>query len=307
MITRHPVTDRASWLAMRRGAVNASEIAAACGVSPRKTLLRLWAEKTGLIGDGPDSGILRRGRWLEDGVLNALKDEGGRPHWKIEKPGFYYLDPDARIGCTPDALAFDDEGGQGVVQCKVVSRPVFDADWQDGPPDQYLLQTLTEIMLTGSEWGCVAALVLDTWSADLHIFPLERHEGAWAKIRECVAKFWADTDAGIEPRADYARDGELLNLLKPPGDDEPIDLGRDNRIPVLLEERKELKATEKAAETRLKEINAELVDKLNGHRRAVCGRWKISNTMTHRGEYTVPPASFPTMRVTEAKEKGRAA
>ena len=73
-IERHPVTDRAAWLALRRENINASEIGIVCGAGGYGSPAELYAEKKGLRPPLIDTGTLKRGRWGEAAVF----EEGAR-------------------------------------------------------------------------------------------------------------------------------------------------------------------------------------------------------------------------------------
>ena len=74
-IERIPLDDdRDAWLATRSGFVNASEMATVCGEASYGSLAELYAEKKGLRPPLIDSGVLRRGRWGEAAVFQALAD-----------------------------------------------------------------------------------------------------------------------------------------------------------------------------------------------------------------------------------------
>ena len=132
-VERIPIADRPSWLAMRSRDLTASDIGAVAGLDKHKSAFRVYAEKSGLIPGAADNNIMRRGRWLEAAVVEALKDE--RPTWKLQRAGVYLRDPELRLGATPDAVAIDPERpGIGMVQIKVVSKPAYESGWGDGPP-----------------------------------------------------------------------------------------------------------------------------------------------------------------------------
>lgn len=190
-----------------------------------------------------------------------------------------------------------------LIEAKVVSRPIFEAGWQNGPPLAIQLQVLTQLMLWDLPRAVVAALVVDTYGAELKTYWIERHAGGEAKIRETVARFWADVAAGRQPAADYARDSDLLQVLYPPRREiEAIDLTGDNLLPDLLAERERLSAQERAAKGRLEEIKGELVEKLKGAPAAVCDGWRITHSVTHRKETVLKATSFPVIRVSRPKE-----
>lgn len=296
MIERREIFDRKTWLEWRRQDVTASDVAALFGLSPFKSALQLWAEKTGLAAETHENPLMRRGRWLEPAVLAALQET--YPSNLVAKVNIYLRDPEIRLGGTPDATM-----GHRLVEAKVISRPVFDA-WNDEPPIYYQLQALTCAMLAQADQAILACLVIDTYSAELVTFHVERNEVAEAKIRASVARFWEETALGIRPAADYGEDGALLAKLYRPRDTlPPIDLTGDNRLPEILAEREGLKDRIKADEARVDAIKAEIVHKLDGAPQAICGNWTIRHKIVHQPESIRKATSYPMLTVTRKKEE----
>lgn len=292
-----PVTDRASWLDMRRQDVTASDVGAVFGLHPHKTPLQLWAEKTGVGLDTVENAAMRRGRWMEDAVIAACRDY--HPDWTIEKPGVYVRAPAYRIGATPDAVA----NGSIVVQCKTVAAQAFKG-WDDGPPAHYQLQALTEALLLDAERAVLAVLVVSPYGADYKEFDVPRHEAAEARILTGVPDFWKAISEGRTPAADYAADADILAKLHAPDDNlPPIDLSSDNYLGALLEERERLDRDSKEIEDRLKQIKGEIVEKLKGHTAASAPGWFITNKIQHRREMVVKASSFAVLRVKRTEEK----
>ena len=184
-VERITIADRESWLAMRRNNVNASEVATVCGEGAFGSLAELYAEKKGLRPPLVDSGVLRRGRWAEAAVFEALADE--RPEWQIARAKIYLRDRELRLGATPDGFALaPDRDGRGVIQAKTVSRSVFRRRWLEDPeasiaigeakpPSYYVLQTTAEMMLSESSWGVLAVLIMSEFDAQLRLFDIERN------------------------------------------------------------------------------------------------------------------------------------
>jgi putative phage-type endonuclease len=296
-IETHEITNRDEWLAWRKRDVTASDIGALFGLSPWKgrTLLQLWAEKTGRAQPQIDTPALRRGRWLEPAVLTALAE--AYPYARIERCSFYVRDPLFRLGATPDALL----DGR-LVELKTVARPIFEG-WGEEPPLAYKLQATVGAMLTGGYPAMVVCLVLDTYSADLQVFHVEQSEEAEERIREGVLKFWTDVEVGVMPPADYGEDGELLaQLFKPRAEAEPVDLTGDNLLPGLLIERESLKAEIKARKDRVEAIKAELIDKLQGAPAAICEGWTIRNKAYQVAERIQKAYSYTTLTITRKRE-----
>jgi putative phage-type endonuclease len=297
-VARFPITDRSTWLAWRTADLTASDIGAAVGLDPYKSPLKLYAEKTGLLMPDGDNPSMRRGRWLEAAVLEAIRDQ--HPDWEVRPAKVYLRDEELRLGATPDAIAATDEPGLTNIQCKVVARPAYERDWGEGPPMNYQLQTLTEGMMLDAARSFVAALVIDTYTAELYLHRVPRHEGAEAKVRGIAAEFWANVAAGKRPAADYKQDAETVAAMFPQSVAEPVlDLAGDNALAVLLPHREVLKEMIAEDMKRLEAMNTEIKDKLGKAERATLPGWQISWKTEKRDGYTVAPSTRRVLRVTE--------
>lgn len=306
MIEKHQITDRAEWLQRRALDLTASDIGAAAGVDKFKTRLGLYAEKTGAILPPGDTKPMRRGRWLESAVLAAIREE--RPDWEVRPVGFYYRDPELRLGATPDFMGVTDQPGITNIQAKVVSRPTFERDWAEGPPLSYQLQTLCEAMLMDAQRSIVAALVIDTYNAELELFPLPRHDAAERNIRQIAEAFWDSVREGRAPPADYAQDREVIEALHPTSVAEPVlDLTGDNELSVLLPRWAALKAGMKTDAKEVAEIETAIKAKLGDAERASLPGWDVSWKSQHRKETIVKASSYRVLRVRDLDEKEEAA
>jgi predicted phage-related endonuclease len=273
MIERHPTDGKLHPL--RKTDVTASTVAALFGLHPYETALGLYAAKTGVAMPDIDSKVLRRGRLLEGAVANAVHEE--RPNWSVTKANEYLRDPKIRLGATPDFYIYD-ENRRGVLQAKTVAPNAFRSSWtEETPPTWIALQTATEMLLDGADFGVIAALVVDGWNFDLHIYDVPRNAGAEARIRDAVAKFWDDVGKGIPPKTDYARDDRLLQILYPrqvPGKE--IDLRASNRAPELLEQREAAMAAIKQSEQGKTAAESELRELIGDAEIAiVSGGWRV--------------------------------
>src|SRR5262245_52900443 len=119
-----PINRRAEWLSLRAHDLTASDVGAWLGVDPYRTPFAVVAQKLG-IEQVIETGLMRRGRWLESASLIALAER--YPTWDIRPAGIYCRDTEVRLGATPDAIAEDPgEPGLVAVQVKVVTRPSFE-------------------------------------------------------------------------------------------------------------------------------------------------------------------------------------
>jgi predicted phage-related endonuclease len=308
-IERIPLgNDRAQWLRERLAFINASEIAIVCGEAAYGSAAELYAEKKGLRPPRVDAGVLKRGRWGEGAVFEALAEE--RPEWEIRRAKVHVRDTERRLACTPDGFAFaPGRDGIGIVQAKVIARSIFRQRWLDNPdedidspatpPTAYRLQTLMEEMLNATSWGVLAVLINGEWDWKLRLFDIERDEVLEDSIHYSAAKFLHDyLDANIMPPFEPQRDEKLIKALYPKDDGTEIDLSQDNRAIALVEDLIETQAGLKRLKTQEKEIKTELTGKLGQHSygRLADGRC-LSWRHQHRKAHAVAASDFRVLRI----------
>jgi predicted phage-related endonuclease len=306
-VERHPIPAGLRLHPLRARVLTASDVGAAAGVDKFKSALDVQLEKMGLKPPQADNAAMRRGRLFEPAVEAYLRDE--LQGWRFLDPKVFLVDPELRLGATPDRLIEDpDEPGLINCQMKVVARPEFEK-WNGEPPLAYQLQVTTESMLLDAHSGLLAVLVVSSYDAELELFTVPRHPAAEEKVREIAREFWARIERNELPKADYARDEEVLKKLYPPSKDVPVplDLSTDNRIYDLLAMREALKGEIKSCEEQAKALDAEIVDKLKGAELAIADGWKITRRLQHRDAYTVPEADYAVLRVTRTGEAKEAA
>lgn len=243
-IDRITPDNTAAWHQLRGRDITASVIGALFGCHPYATPYSLWAQKTGrLPPDNIDSPQLRRGRYMEVAAVQMLRDEN--PTWKITHnaaENVYYRDPALRLGATPDVIAYKPGRGYGVVQIKSVDANAYRRGWldEDDTPDAPLwiaLQAMLEAHLTGAKWAAVAPIVMIGSGLEMPLLDisLEHMPAIIQQMADKSAEFWQMIEADIEPRADYERDGQIIDAVYREGDDEDwIDLRGHNRVEHLL-------------------------------------------------------------------------
>lgn len=303
-IERIPITSREQWLALRKQDVTASSVAAIFNCHPYQSAYALFAEKSGLEVPDASNAMLEWRLILESAVAAAVERQ--KPEWKVIKATDYLRDPDARIGATLDFYIEGDPRGLGVLQAKTAAPGSFRKYWDDNtPPFWIALQNTTELMLEPKAvFGAVACLIIDPWECNCPIYEIPRHEGAEARIREGVAKFWDDVEYGREPDPDYAKDAQLIAALNAGVTvSKTVDLSADNYLPAVLAERLTLKDTIKTSETRVKEIDAEVLHKMGDAEVATLLGFTITNKQVNRKGYEVKPTSYRQMRVTDNRPK----
>lgn len=302
----HPVTDRDSWLALRKQDITASSAGALLGCHEYISAYRLWAEKTGVPFDEDMTEAMERGIELEPIALRRLQKL--HPDWKVWNPSIYLRETAHRLGATPDAFAIDPDRGFGVVQIKSVEPSVFRRKWKsDGgqvePPLWIALQAMIESELAGATWAAVAALVI-SHGIELHLVevPLDDRDRLIGKVRTEIHSFWHLIEEGYKPDPDWRRDGKLIEALYAP-DGETLSLMDDNEAPALCDEKDRLSSEKSAADKRLKEIKAALLSKMKGASaaRIADGRLITAKEIQRKG-YEVQPSRYIDLRIKQKPE-----
>ncbi len=287
-IERIAIESREQWLACRAQDVTASIAGALLGVHPYSTAYGLWLLKKGMIHEDPEeTGPMRRGRLLEPVAVQMLRED--RPDWTIEEYpiGYYYRDPVARIGATPDVFAINENGEPGIIQIKSVEPSIFRREWKTEsgiiePPLWIIVQAIIESKLTGRPWAAVAPRVIG-FGVELPIIPIPVHDGIFERIKREVDGFWKRIEAGENYPADYARDGSLIAQLYPQDNGVEIDLSSDNALPEYIDLLENARAAKKNAETDEKMAKAAILERMGeaAIARIADGR-RISNKSQNR-------------------------
>jgi hypothetical protein len=292
--------------------VTASGVGAIFKCHPYKTKLGLYLQKRDAEADLEivDSAVLRRGRLLESGVAEGVREV--RPDWSITKANDFIFEPllsipapggERRVGlgATPDFIIQCPEKGRGVLQTKTALPDVFEADWTPTlPPLWIVLQVQQEMMLEEVTWGAVAVMVVDPWNLPIHIYEFEAHPDTHKLIRTRAVQFWEQIAAQRQPEADYGQDADLLKQMYPKDNGIILDLHGDNRLHELValrEERKAELSKMKPLEKDLKIIEAEIREKI-GHALGAQGNgWEITCPTIQRKGYAVKDTEYRQLKI----------
>lgn len=216
--------DRAQWLEIRQHGIGSSDAAAAVGLSPYKSQLELWMEKTGRISANetpPDQDSpLFWGTLLEPYVATAYTQKTGRKVRRLnavlQHPTFNYMlaniDREV-IGC-PDVQ---------ILECKTAGE--FGArPWKEGVPEYVQLQVQHQLLVTGKDAADVAVLLC---GQNLEVHRIKRDDEVIGRLLVLEAKFWEHVEQDIPPPADGSDSaGNALRQLYR-GNDTTVDFSED--------------------------------------------------------------------------------
>lgn len=264
------------WHDLRKNHIGGSESAIILGVHPTRTILDLWAEKTGKTSR-VDLDLNERvyfGKLLEPIVAKATAERTG---WTIKKTHRYISGmPESRIGASLDYESFCPDRGPGVLECKCADRLEFSKwDPEDGVPIHYMCQLQLYLGLTGKAWGAIAVLV---GGNRLEIFDFEAKPTLFDLIAEETEKFWESVERDEPPEPDFEKDAKLLSLIhRDYTIGKSIDLAPDGRAAELAMTYLETQRIARDADKAQTKARAELFHLLGDAESARAGKFEISS------------------------------
>lgn len=293
---------RLQWLEKRRSGLGGSDAAAVLGLSPWKSPLELWAEKSGLV-DQPNLDELEYIEWgnvLEEPIARKYVQVTGRTlidHGRFaikssEKHPFMHCTIDREIA----PFDFDEHQAPGDLSIKNVGA--FKAkDWEEEAPLLYQVQLQHELAVTGLQWGSFAVLIGGQKFAWLDT---PRNERFISHLIEKEEEFWDRVQRGDPPAADASDSTKevLLRLY-------PKDSGESKALPAEFAEYQERR---RALKEQAKTIEAELQG-IDNQIKAAIGEATIgllpdgsgySWKSQHRESYVVQASDYRVLREIKA-------
>ena len=212
----------------RRKFIGGSDVAAILGVSPWKTLVQLWADKTRAPSDEPArprKQLLRGKRWeavVSEMLVESLKQEG--MDVEVVAANRRYVDAQHPMFACEIDFELRLNGAEDVTNCELKTVHPFKAkEWGDQGTDEvpvwYTAQAMWGLGITGRDSCIVAAL----FGADeLKPYLIERDDALIAAMRAKALAFWNNhVLTGIAPdpltltdvNMLFAKDGEAPALI----------------------------------------------------------------------------------------------
>jgi putative phage-type endonuclease len=198
------MTEREAWLAERRTGIGGSDIAAILGLSPWKTAVDIWLDKTGqqaeeVIGD-PEA--MRWGSLLEDIIAREYSERTEHSLQRVNRilrhPAHEWAigNIDRAVVADGSRVRVSEDGGtllgaQGLLEVKTASA-FRSSDWgrdgdDDAVPVHYQAQVMWYLGITGLQWADVAALI---GGQRMIVRRIERDDETIAAMLERAEEFW---------------------------------------------------------------------------------------------------------------------
>jgi putative phage-type endonuclease len=195
--------------------IGGSQAAAACGVSPYTSRLKLWLLMTGRAEDSPMGEQARWGQILEPVVRGYFAHRNGYTgeHSRILVPEDSIYHPELPwLRATPDGLIQEDipaslGGGSFLKSVVEVKCPSWRTAWHWGHPLQrsvpphYRMQAVVEMAVTGLDRAEFPVLI---GGSDYFELTVERDADLEAQVLEQLADFWRLVETDTPPEVDDA-------------------------------------------------------------------------------------------------------
>lgn len=215
--------SREQWLAVRNRGIGSSDAAAAIGLSPYKSPLELWHEKTGRIQvpDLSEKEAVFWGSTLEPVIANVYQERTGQ---KVRRVNAVLQHPE-----VPFMLANLDRsvGGDGILEIKTAGYHSV-SSWEETVPEAYQCQVLHQLAVSGKAWADVAVLIA---GQDFRIYRIERDDAKIADLIEQESRFWEFVQRDTPPPPDGSESSaRALSWMYPRDAGETVDFSEHSEL-----------------------------------------------------------------------------
>ena len=222
--------DHDEWLAVRKTGIGGSDAAAAVGLSPYKSMLELWLEKTGRDAEleKPDPNDTTHpvfwGTLLEPIVAAAYTQQTGNRVRKVNAVLRHPTVPFMLANLDREVIGVP---GVQILECKTAGE--FGSRlWRDGVPEYVQLQVQHQLAVTGKQAGDVAVLLC---GQQLAVHRIERDDELIARLIELEARFWQYVETDTPPPADGSESADrALRCLYPRDVGSTVDFTEDRNL-----------------------------------------------------------------------------
>ncbi len=263
---------REEWLNIRALGIGSSDAAASVGLSPYKSQLSLWLEKTKRKAavDLSDKESVIWGTVLEPVLAKVYAARTGR---RVRRVNAVLQHPD-----HPFMLANLDREVVGKADCGILEIKTAGyhsaPQWEEGVPIAYQCQVLHQLAVTGHAWADVAVLI---GGQDFRIYRIERDDNKIADLIARESKFWRRVTEDQQPEPDGSDDaGKALLSLFPADNGQTLDLSESPEFNQLFAELLDLREQKELTERKESEIKQRIQVALGTCTAAVFQQGKVT-------------------------------
>lgn len=208
--------DKTQWLENRKKGLGASEVSAILGLSPYKSNIQLWREKTGkaVAKDISMQPFVQYGIDAEEPIRRLF--ELDYPQYQVDYKDYdvYRNSKYDWLLATLDGVLTDKTTGKkGILEIKTTNilNKQMREKWNDKVPQNYYIQILHQFLATGFDFAILKANLKTNFNEDItvqtkhYFFKREELQGDLDYLLQKEIKFWECVTENKQP-----------NLVLPP-------------------------------------------------------------------------------------------
>lgn len=202
--------DSDGWLRQRQQGIGGSDVAAIMGLSPWRSPLDVWLEKTGREQpkDLSDKPYVDFGNIMEP--IIGGRYAGTNPDRRVRRVNAVCKSIERPWAqASLDYEVRDEDGRWGVLEIKTARTA---KDWEDGVPAYYLTQVTHYMSVTGRDFADVAVFFRD--SCEYRVLRVNRDEEDVQAVNAAVDEFWNDYVLKDQMPQLTGADGEAQGLAR---------------------------------------------------------------------------------------------
>lgn len=286
-------TNREQWLADRKLAIGASDVAAIIGVSPWASAWDVWADKTNRVEPWQGNKATEAGSLYERAVLDHAEQTLGPLERNVRVKHV-----ELPIAATCDAITVD--GGCPVEAKTTGLTGRVQGDWGDAltdeVPDYYLVQVHAQLLCTGAEMAYLFALIAGRGTIQ---YQIERSDKVSEQLAEMCADWWQKHIVlDQEPDRSQARLEVVKRMRREPAKVIEFDAEQAG----LILQREELKTLVKGLGDELERVETGILLALgNAEAATLPDNSVLTYYEQRRKSYVVDESKFRVMRIKKAK------
>lgn len=265
--------SREEWLSIRGNGIGSSDAAVAVGISPFKSPLELWLEKTGRQ-PAPDlaaNDAVFWGTTLEHIIASVYAERTGA---KVRRLNAVLQHAEHPFMLTNlDRVVQHPTDGSGILEVKTAGLRSAQF-WEESVPDSYQCQVLHQLAVTGKNWCDVAVLI---GGQDFRVYRVIRDDDKIADLIKREGKFWQCVIDDVPPAVDGSESsGRALASMYPSDRGDVLDCSDDADMNRLFSDYWSYRQQRESAEGQENILKQQLQERIGFASGAVLSDGKIS-------------------------------
>jgi len=284
----------------RQQSVGGSDVPAILGISPFKSAVDVFFEKTHEMKQVENS-AMEAGHMLEPAVIDwaITRLEVKEFSWSsanvrrtkilVAESGF---EIPAHANLDFMFINTEPQAPRNALEAKTTGMPQYwGSEWTDEVPDHVLVQCLWQAMIADLDKVYVAVLIGDHgFNLKMYVVEPSDYEEECSEIKERVGSFWnKNVMEGLAPEESAPRIETLKKIIRTPGKSKELS---EMNLQSWLQAKDEVSTARKKE----KELRATLISELSDAEIGESSHGQLTYHEYNRKEYTVSPSTYRAIR-----------